>query len=141
MSFWNAIPIVSDVINGVLNVVDKSIEDKDKKNELKSELTKIFNHADLTEFTTVINNQAKIITAEAQGESSLQKNWRPILMLTIVAIVANNYIIFPYLSLFTNKAIMLELPDKLYNLMTIGVGGYITGRSCEKAISMWKDKK
>ena len=76
--------------------------------------------------------------AEAKGESWLQRNWRPILMLTIVAIVANNYLIYPYLSLFTEKAMVLELPERLWNLMTLGVGGYIAGRSAEKIIDRWK---
>jgi hypothetical protein len=59
-------------------------------------------------------------------------------MLSIVAIIANNYLIFPYLSLFTDKAVILELPEKLYNLMTVGVGGYIVGRSAEKGLKIWK---
>lgn len=141
MSFWKAIPIVSDVIEGVFNIVDKTIEDKDEKNKIKADLTKVFNNADMTEFKAMIDNQAKIITAEAQGESWLQRNWRPILMIVIVAIVGNNYILFPYLSLFTDKTVMLELPDKLYSLMQIGVGGYIVGRSGEKGLKIWRDKK
>jgi predicted MFS family arabinose efflux permease len=73
----------------------------------------------------------EIIVAEAKG-GWLQKNWRPILMLSIVAIVVNNYIIYPYLSMFTEKVTMLDLPKQLWNLMLIGVGGYVTGRSGEK---------
>ena len=79
--------------------------------------------------------------AEAQGESWLQRNWRPILMLTIVAIVANNYVISPYIRLFFNESIILDLPDKLWNLLQIGVGGYVIGRSAEKiAESKWGSK-
>lgn len=87
---------------------------------------------------SVLQKQADVIMAEAKGGSWLQRNWRPILMLTIVAIVANNYLVYPYLSLFTSKAIVLELPDKLWNLMTLGVGGYIAGRSAEKIVDRWK---
>lgn len=76
--------------------------------------------------------QAKVIIAEAQGQSWLQRNWRPILMLTIVFIVANNYVIAPYISLFGYKSLALELPETMWNLMNIGVGGYIVGRSGEK---------
>ena len=76
--------------------------------------------------------QAKVIIAEAQGPSWLQRNWRPILMLTIVFIVANNYVIAPYISLFGYKSLALELPETMWNLMNIGVGGYIVGRSGEK---------
>ena len=70
----------------------------------------------------------------------MQRNWRPILMLTIVAIIANNYLIYPYLSLFTPKALVLDLPSQLYTLMEIGVGGYIVGRSGEKIAKTWKQK-
>lgn len=82
--------------------------------------------------TKLAEYQSNIIVAEAQSQSWLARNWRPILMLTIVAIVANNYIIYPYLSMFTSKAVILSLPDHLYSLMKIGVGGYIVGRSAEQ---------
>jgi len=82
----------------------------------------------------ILQNKTDIVLAEAQGQSYLQKNWRPILMLVIVAIVANNYLLYPYLSLFFNAAPLLELPDKLWSLMQIGVGGYIVGRSGEKIV-------
>ena len=73
-----------------------------------------------------------IIIAETKSQSWLARNWRPILMLTIVAIIANNYVLFPYLSLFTEKVTMLTLPDHLWALLKIGVGGYIVGRSAEQ---------
>lgn len=87
-----------------------------------------------------VEKQAQIIIAEAQGGSWLQRSWRPILMLCIVGIVANNYILFPYLSLFTSKATMLQLPNDLWNLLNIGVGGYIIGRSAEKIVGNLKSK-
>jgi len=79
-----------------------------------------------------IESQASVIVAEANGQSWLQRNWRPITMMVIVAIVANNYLIFPYVSMFTDKVVVLELPDKLFTLMTLGLSGYIVGRTVEK---------
>lgn len=76
--------------------------------------------------------QGQIVIAEAQGQSWLQRNWRPLLMLTIIIIVANNYILYPYLSMFTDKAQVLNLPSELWSLMQIGIGGYIVGRTVEK---------
>ena len=84
--------------------------------------------------------QKQVLIAEITGESWLQQNWRPILMLVIVAIVANNYIIVPYLQLFSLPAKVLELPEKLWNLMTLGVSGYIVGRSAEKITDLVKSK-
>jgi len=84
--------------------------------------------------------QAKVLIAEISGQSWLQQNWRPILMLTIVAIVANNYLLVPYMQLFSLPVTILDLPEKLWNLMTLGVGGYIAGRTGEKMMETWKGK-
>ncbi|MBI5560184.1 MAG: hypothetical protein HY883_02805 [Deltaproteobacteria bacterium] len=96
----------------------------EKKAELQMRLAEL--EAQIT------SAQSSIIIAEAQGQSWMQRNWRPCLMMVIVAIVANNYIIFPYANIFTDKVKILDLPDKLWALMEIGVGGYILGRTVEK---------
>ena len=86
----------------------------------------------LTEYAgTLAQEQAKIIIAETQG-SWIQANWRPVLMLVAIAIIANNYIIVPYLAVFTDKVVILDLPKGLWQLLTLGVSGYIVGRSAEK---------
>ncbi|GAB2677783.1 3TM-type holin [Aliiglaciecola aliphaticivorans] len=82
--------------------------------------------------TKLLQAQQAVIIAEAQGKSWIQRNWRPVLMMVIIFIVANNYILFPYLSLFTDKVSMLKLPEELFTLLTVGVGGYVVGRSGEK---------
>lgn len=76
--------------------------------------------------------RASIIRAEAAGQSWLQRNWRPILMLSIVGILLNNFILSPWLAVFGVDAPVLDLPPELFTLMTFGVGGYIVGRSAEK---------
>ena len=53
-------------------------------------------------------------------------------MLTFVAIIANNYILYPYISLFWNAAPILEIPPDMWGLLKIGLGGYVVGRSAEK---------
>ena len=135
-----AIPIIGDIIQAVVGiggkVIDKiagdKISEKDKQ-ELQNNLAIELLKADWS----VVQKQFDVIIAEAQG-NWLQKSWRPILMLSIVAIVVNNYILFPYFSLFGASATLLELPDKLWNLLTIGVGGYVVGRSAEKVVENWK---
>ena len=80
--------------------------------------------------------KASVLTTEMSG-NWLQRSWRPILMLSLVLIVINNYILFPY---FPETLTMLDLPDELWNLLTIGVGGYVAGRSIEKAVKIYKHK-
>jgi hypothetical protein len=54
------------------------------------------------------------------------------LMLVCILIIFNNYVLVPYLSMWTDKAVILELPKGLWALLNLGVGGYIAGRSAEK---------
>jgi predicted MFS family arabinose efflux permease len=114
----------------------------EKMSELeKANLDQQISQAIMNVDLSIIQKQPDVVMAEAQGESWLQRNWRPILMLTIVAIVANNYVVAPYIQLFFSKGIQLELPEKLWSLLQIGVGGYVIGRSAEKiAESKWGSK-
>lgn len=123
------------VITGPLfGVIDKAITDKDEAARLKYEIQTQLIDAE----NSVLKAQMQVILAEAAGESWLQRNWRPILMLTIVSIVANNYLIAPYLSAMFGVGLTLPLPEALWNLMTLGVGGYIAGQTAERGISTWQ---
>lgn len=130
------IPIISDVIGAVvregMDVVDQFVEDKDKAAEMKAQLR----HRMQESADRQMQARASIIQAEATGESWLQRNWRPVLMLVIVTIVANNFLVAPYVNaLFgTGTVPTLDLPERLWDLMTLGVGGYIVGRSGEKIV-------
>jgi len=138
--FLAAIPIVGKIVEKIVGVVDKSVKDKDEAERLKHAMGMAIMSMDHQEIQTLVQEQASIIKAEATGHSWLQRNWRPLLMLIIIVIIANNYIFFPYASMFTDKAVILELPDHLWGLIKIGVGGYVVGRSGEKFAKVWKDK-
>ena len=116
------------------SVLDKFVSDKSERDRLKSDI----NLALIKDERKILQKAAENVKAEIQGESWLQRNWRPLLMLSIVAILVNNYLLFPYLNLFTDKALILDLPHDLFTLLTTGVGGYVVGRSVEKGIREWK---
>ena len=71
----------------------------------------------------------------------LTANWRPVTMLTFVAIIANNYLLYPYLALFFTNAPMLVIPPDMWELLKIGLGGYVVGRSAEKIVTVWKKEE
>jgi hypothetical protein len=131
--------LVAPLLGQVFGTIDKAVKDKDLAMKLKSEIQMNAMSMDHTEFTDTLKSQTAIVLAEAKG-GFLQRNWRPMLMMTFVIIVANNYVIFPYLSMFTEKAVMLDLPGKLWTLMTVGVGGYVGGRTIEKVAGPVGDK-
>jgi hypothetical protein len=70
--------------------------------------------------------RAKVIMAEATSESWLTRNWRPILMLVFTYIIAHNFVIAPMFSVPR-----VEIPDNMWELLKLGMGGYIFGRSAE----------
>ncbi|MCT8467018.1 holin family protein [Chromohalobacter canadensis] len=129
--------ILGTVAGPVMDVIDKAVTDKDQANQLKAEIrTRLIEQKDAR-----LQAQMKVILAEATGESWLQRNWRPLLMTVIVAIVANNYLLAPYLGAMFGVGLQLELPEQLWNLMTMGVGGYIAGRSGEKIAGTLRGKR
>lgn len=140
MGLLSFIPLIGKVVDKVLDIVDEAVPDKDMANKIKLRIREVILVQQHEEIMAELEGQVKIILAEAQG-SWLQRNWRPILMLSIVAIVVNNYLLYPYLNLLGFKAVILDLPEKLWNLMTAGVGGYIVGRSAEKIAQTFKGGK
>ncbi len=91
----------------------------------------------LSRFVEQIKAQTQIITTEAKG-GWLQRNWRPMLMCLFGIIIANNYLIYPYLALFWDAAPKMEIPPDMWGLLKLGVGGYVVGRTVEKAVKEYK---
>lgn len=132
-------PILGPVVETFTRIIDKVVPDVNERERIKAAMTQEFYANEHEKFVKTLEAQTKIILAEATG-NWLQRSWRPVLMWVIVTIIANNYVIVPYLSIFTTKATMLSLPAELWSLMTLGVGGYIGGRTVEKAVESWKGK-
>jgi len=76
--------------------------------------------------------QAGIITTEAQG-NFLQRTWRPLSMLTFLVLIVLAALKLVDLS-------MMNVPKEMWQLLTIGIGGYIGGRSLEKIATNIKGK-
>tara|TARA_Y100000310_G_scaffold282828_1_gene304357 strand:+ start:369 stop:791 length:423 start_codon:yes stop_codon:yes gene_type:complete len=127
-------PILGDVVKRVLP------EDKDKRMEVEREL----HMALITNSAAIEQSAASVILAEAKSEHTITAIWRPLLMVVITAIVGWNFLIAPLVelavTLFTDDQIPLSipLPDQLWSLLMIGVGGYVVGRSGEKMVKNFK---
>jgi hypothetical protein len=128
---------LSAITGPLFGVIDKAVTDKDEANRLKQEIQSQLIDSE----NSVVKAQMQIILAEAAGESWLQRNWRPLLMIVIVAIIGNNYLIAPYLGAMFGVGLQLDLPDRLWDLMTLGVGGYVAGRTVDKGIKTWQQGK
>tara|TARA_R110000803_G_scaffold136012_1_gene202946 strand:+ start:2200 stop:2595 length:396 start_codon:yes stop_codon:yes gene_type:complete len=125
--------LIPSLLKGVFGIVDQVVEDKDEANRIKAAITERQQDLESQE----MEGRIKIILAEAQG-SWLQSNWRPLLMLVAIIIIANNFLVVPYATAMGLTIPTLELPDALWNLLTVGVGGYVLGRSGEKIMNNYK---
>lgn len=128
--------LLKRVVSPVTDIVDKAVTDKDLARQLKHDIEMQM----IQVLDKELESKRDVIVAEAQGESWLQRSWRPILMLSFVAIIVNNYILSPYLQAMFGFEVMLEIPVDMWELLKIGVGGYIVGRSAEKGIEKWKQQ-
>ena len=84
---------------------------------------------DLITFETgLVKAKAEIIKAEATSQSWLTRTWRPITMLTLLAlIVLNSYGLLPN-----------ELSVEAWGVIKFGLGGYVVGRSAEAVVNRIK---
>jgi hypothetical protein len=120
----------------IAKTIDKAVPDKDLKEKLKHEI----NTQLLTSGTEEMKAASKIILAEAKSSSWLTSSWRPALMWICIIVIFNNFILMPFANVIFGTSLILEIPDPMWNLLTIGIGGYIAGRSGEKIAQKWKEK-
>ena len=76
---------------------------------------------------TELEAQARIVLPKAQG-SWLQRNWRPLLVVTFAGLVVAHW--------FGLRAsnISESVQNSRLNIVMVGVGGYVAGRSAEKVV-------
>ena len=120
--------LIEGIMGPIAKIIGKAVPDKDLAVQLTAQIQMGLLALSMEE----IKGATKIIVAEAQGASWMQRNWRPVTMLTFVFIIANNYIIVPYAVAFGLEVPMLEIPAGMWGLLTVGIGGYVAGRSMEK---------
>jgi len=120
--------LIEGIMGPIAKIIGKAVPDKDLAVQLTAQIQMGLLALSMEE----IKGATKVIVAEAQGVSWMQRNWRPLTMLTFVSIIANNYIIVPYAVAFGLEVPMLEIPAGMWGLLTVGIGGYVAGRSYEK---------
>lgn len=120
--------ILQAALGPILSIIDKAVPDKALALKLKAELSAQMLASDGASMQAASN----IIVAEAKGESWMQRNWRPLTMLSFVFIIVNNYVLAPYSTLFGIVIPTLAIPPGMWGLLQLGIGGYIASRGAEK---------
>lgn len=123
------IEAVTGLFGGLIGAIDDWHTSEEEKLEAKGKIFMAQGALLQTVFDyekNMMQMQTDIIKSEAQGESFLQRSWRPIVMLVFVGLVSAHWFGV------TPKNMRPETIDNLFLLVQIGLGGYVVGRSAEK---------
>ncbi len=119
---------ITALVKPVFGIIDQFVPDKDLAIQIKANI-----QTAMIEFDTKkLEKSADVIIAEAQGESWMQRNWRPTTMLTFTGLIVAHWLGYTAENL-TEVQIM-----GLLEIVKIGLGGYVLGRSAEKVAKNWK---
>lgn len=105
-------------------IFDKVFPDKAKADEAKLKLLELQQQGELAELV----GRSEIVKAEAASEHWLAANWRPLTMLTFVALIVARWFGYAAPELAPEEYI------KLWDIVELGLGGYVIGRSAEKIL-------
>lgn len=117
--------VLTGLISPITNLVDDLHTSEEEKLKIKQKVYETqsrFANEMLRYEGDLIKSKAEIIKAEAQGQSWLQRTWRPITMLTFLLLVV----------LDSFGLLAFRLSAEAWTLLQIGLGGYVAGRSLEK---------
>jgi|TARA_B110000259_G_C13923298_1_gene365741 hypothetical protein len=115
---WFGGSVLKDLLGGL----DKLFTSKEEKIKAESIIKEIIIQKQLE----LQQMQTDIIITEAKG-NWIQRSWRPILMMAFGFIVIYVKFLAPLLGLT-----IPELEIEFWELLKIGIGGYVVGRSAEK---------
>ena len=123
--------LFAGLVKPVTGLISEAIEYKDKKNEIAFKVQQLMDDASAraTEMAKAeLEQKASIIRAEATGHSWLQRNWRPMMMLWLA------FILGMYWFGYTPPNLSQDTINHLFDLLKLGIGGYVAGRSAEKIV-------
>jgi hypothetical protein len=121
----------SNVIGDIGKVIDNLFTSDEERINARNKIMQVLKEKELE----LQKMQTDIIIAEAKG-NWMQRSWRPLLMLSFGFIVIYVKFIGPLFNLP-----IPELEIEFWDLLKIGIGGYVVGRTGEKMMTNYVNKK
>ena len=117
MSGLTPIMSVADAVSGL---VERLTLPAREKKQLEADVLRLL----LEREKELLRVRAALLQEEGKG-NWLQRSWRPLVMLTFAAVIL--------IGTFTNISILSDT-SRFWDLLEIGLGGYVVGRSGEKIL-------
>lgn len=116
--------ILGIITGPITKIIDKAVPDKDLAKKINQDiLTQMLSYD-----SQVLKETADIIKSEAKSESWITRSWRPLVMIWFAILLGLYWFGLAPEYLIENPAVV----EELFNLLKIGIGGYVVGRSVEK---------
>jgi hypothetical protein len=123
----NLFSMIGQIFKPAAELIDNVHTSEEERLEQKAQLlslqTDFLQHA-LTYENEQLQTRARIVEAEAKSPHWLTSAWRPITMLTFLALVVADQF----------GVLAFRLNQEAWTLLQIGLGGYVVGRSVEKVV-------
>lgn len=129
--------MITALIPVLTSLIERVFPDQEAADKAKAEMMVVLAQAEKERMKA----KSDVVVAEAKGESSAQRNWRPHLMYLFMFIIGFNFILAPIAGMLGLGLETLPIPEHMWLLLTVGVGGYIAGRSGEKISANFSKKK
>lgn len=130
---------LSGAIEPITGLIDKMHTSDAERGDIQIELSKLENviKAQMLDLEgqrielkgQLVQAKSAIIIAEAQSGIWITAAWRPLIMLEfglLIGLIATGIM---------DTAALNAVPEQLWRLITLGIGGYMTLRTLDKAIS------
>jgi len=123
--------ILGAVVKPVADLIDDLHTSDEEKAQLRMGImsVQVEMGSKLLDYETKrLEAQQKVIEAEAKSGNLVTSMWRPVTMLTFVGLIVSHWLGY------TPENITPEQVESLYDLIKLGLGGYVIGRSAEKVV-------
>lgn len=121
----NLLSLIGQIFKPAVDLVDELNTSEEEKLAIKAQTLETYVKAinlGVEAETRSLEARARIVEEEAKSENPLTSSWRPITMLTFLALVVGD----------SFGLLASPLAPEAWTLLQLGLGGYVVGRSVEK---------
>lgn len=120
-------PILTAVLGPIFDLLKQVIPDSNARAQAQEEITKLL----VANEAAMLDAMKSTMAADAASEGWLTRNARPIVVMWSLGMVTAIFV--EGLTGGTTNAItaLRQVPQELWNLITVGIGAYILGKSGE----------
>jgi hypothetical protein len=127
---------ITAIIASISGILNKIIPDADKRIEVQAEIERAL----IANQSAIYDAMKEVMAADAGSESVLTRNARPLVVMWCL-IMITWVVVSPMFGLQTETIDAIKaVPGDLWNLVMVGIGGYILAKTVTDGIKASKSK-